>query len=267
MTKQKLDEEKKQFIPFSIDKLDNKEGKIYGIDIGSLEEKELQRLQMGNYSDKIYRVEYQNANGEIKETEARLYFTISADRETVRMNFLPKLEKPDVKEWLNGGYRLQDTERERLLKGETLAFTNKPIIMQDGVKVRSDNMYNYLAKIDDKTNQVVIRNMDSKLTFKFHNKLYGVDLTDEQVKTLKIGSPIVIENPTFGGKVNQGKFEVKFDVLANNNVVKRLQEKQKVSQTNTQEQEVKNANKQSLQTEKDTPKTKLSNKKPNRPKL
>lgn len=239
-----------RFIPFPVAKLQDKN--IFGVDIDKLEQKELERLQNGNYSDKLYNVSYTNKDGQTVNVEARLFFSISGDRETVKPNFLPKQETLEIKDFLPGGYKLKDenNEKDRLIAGETIHFINKPVVFKDGIPVRSEKVYNFLAKVDSKTNQVIVKNMDSKLNllnnmFKNQNKIYGVEISKDEIQNLREGKSIVIQNPVFRGEINKGPYEVKFDIIANNNIVKKATNT--ISQSATSE-ETKLANTKKLNT-------------------
>lgn len=219
-------------IPFPLKNLTGQEpNKIFGIDIKDIDKRDMYNLEKGNYTDKVYNFKYENKEGKVSNVTGRLYL-IKSSNNSVEAKFLPKIEKPDVKEYLNGGYKLSEKEKESLLKNETITFSNKPLFRTvTGETKRSEKANTYMAKLDPETNQVVTRNMDSQLSFKFNSKVYGVELPTNQVADLKNGKSIQIENPTFkNGGLQKGSFSVNYCPIRNNLIVRKEEVKQDVKQ-------------------------------------
>lgn len=218
-------------VPFPLKNLVGQEaGKIYGISLDSLSPLDKYNLEKGNYTEGIHKFTYTNQAGNTSEMAGRFYLT-RGDNNTVEAKFLPVLAKPEIKEWLQGGYKLQEGEREKLLAGEVLSFTNKPLIRNpEGPEPkRSDKANNYLAKLDNGTNQVVVRNMDQKSSFKFNTTIYSREIPPADLTALKSGKSINIEDPIFNkGGLQKGTFSIIFDPVRNNIVVQkseRIQDK------------------------------------------
>ncbi|WP_025146094.1 DUF3945 domain-containing protein [Pedobacter jeongneungensis] len=210
-------------IPFPLKNLVGQiAGTIYGVPIDSLSPRDKYNLEKGNYTEGIHKFTYTNMAGKTSDLEGRFYLQ-RGQNNTVEAKFLQVLPKPEITEWLQGGYKLKDGEKDILLSGETLSFTNKPLIKNpDGPNpIRSEKEQNYLAKLDDKTNQVIVRNMGAPKAFKFNTTIYSVEIPPADFASLKSGKSINIENPTFNGGEQKGTFSVRFDPVRNNLVVKK----------------------------------------------
>ncbi|MGB4776485.1 MAG: hypothetical protein WBP45_15010 [Daejeonella sp.] len=224
-------------IPFPLKNLTGQEpNKIFGIDIKELSGRDLYNLEQGNYTDRLYNFKYENKEGKVSEITGRLYLTKGSNN-SIEAKFLPKIEKPDIKEYLNGGYKLKEGEKEALLENKTLVYTNKPLMRIGSTFKRSIAESTFMAKLDLETNQVITRNMGGPFSFKFNSKIYGVPLSDEQVSDLKAAKPIQIENPIF--KLNptfktrgrqEGTFTVNYCPIRNNLVVRKNEVKQELKQ-------------------------------------